>query len=203
VHNDHLHRLPGMGFQVRFQEDQFLGRQFLGPAIVQDGEMRPSVIETVVRGVRGVPPEQPLRCRRPDVVIAGREIEWIAPESWRIRPASRHSASALRSFIPWMVSPTLTTNAGFSAATSPTPARRRPSGSPVRSPRIAKRKEPGAGAPWVHRQKGREKPAKDEGADGPIHSTFFFRNRGSPRFQNRGQNGDGNSTGLPTGVSFP
>ena len=135
VHNDRLHRLPGMGFQVRFQENQFLGRQFLGPAIVEDREMRPSVIETVVPGVRGVLLEQPLRCRRPDVVVAGREIEWIAPEKpenpaglqpLRLRGGVVHPLDGVTHSRP--------RTRGFRPPVPSTPVRRRPFG-PLQSGR--------------------------------------------------------------------
>ena len=57
MRDDYFQRLPGVGLQVRFKKGQFLGRQFFGPAIIQDREMRLPVIETVVRGVRRVLPE--------------------------------------------------------------------------------------------------------------------------------------------------
>jgi hypothetical protein len=48
VGDDNLQRFLGMGFQVCFKENQFLGPQFLRPAVVQNREVCLSVIETVV-----------------------------------------------------------------------------------------------------------------------------------------------------------
>src|SRR6516225_9352981 len=75
VREDHLHRLRFVRLQIFFQERQLLRRELVGPALVQDRDVRRTAIEAVMPRMSGVLAEQALRGLRPDVVIAGREIQ--------------------------------------------------------------------------------------------------------------------------------
>src|SRR4029453_7644625 len=59
---------------------QLTRRELLGPAIVQNREVRLGMIETVVRGMLREFLKQPFRAFRPDVVVAGRKIQRILLE---------------------------------------------------------------------------------------------------------------------------
>ena len=49
MRDDELHRLILMGLQIGLQKLQLVRQEAVGPAIVQDREMRLGVVETIVR----------------------------------------------------------------------------------------------------------------------------------------------------------
>ena len=88
VGEDELHRLGGVSLEVGLEEGQLGRRQIVGAAVVQNGKVRRPVVKAVVRGMGGKFTKQLFGAFRPDVVIAGCEIEPIAG-IWRHDPLPR------------------------------------------------------------------------------------------------------------------
>ena len=60
MRNDKLHGLRRVRLQIVLQKSQLRSRKLVRSAVVEDGEVGLSLIETVVRRVRGILAEQPL-----------------------------------------------------------------------------------------------------------------------------------------------
>ncbi|SPF46859.1 hypothetical protein SBA4_360006 [Candidatus Sulfopaludibacter sp. SbA4] len=77
VREDELHGLGRVGLQIGIEERQLGVRQFVGAAVVENREVRGTVIEAIVRGVRGELAKELFGTLRPDVVVARDEIQGI------------------------------------------------------------------------------------------------------------------------------
>src|SRR6266404_8217805 len=79
MRDDELDGLIYVSLQIRFQKLQLLRREVVGLTIIQDGEMRLRVIETVVLRMRRVLLKQRRGTRRPNVMISGGYIQLESP----------------------------------------------------------------------------------------------------------------------------
>jgi hypothetical protein len=68
-------RLFFVGAQIRFEKGELGGGKLLGAAVIEDGEVRLFVVEAVVGRMAGIFFKKGFRQVRPDIVIAGGEIE--------------------------------------------------------------------------------------------------------------------------------